>query len=147
MRKLRMSYIIGCVIFFTSVCACGAFGQAQTTGDISGVVKDPQGSVVAGATVTLKNLNTASVTSKKTLSDGIFRFLFLEPGDYSVSVDAEGMQTATTNTAVRLGQTSSLEIKLTLKGMTQTVAVTEESPIMQTENANVSTNLTARQIQ
>jgi hypothetical protein len=147
MRIMRMFAVVGCVLLMATFCAHGAFGQAGTTGDINGVVKDPQGGSVAGATVTLKNLGTAATTSKKTLTDGIFRFPLLEPGDYSVTVEAEGLQAATTNTVVRLGQTSSLEIKMTLKGMVQTVAVTAEAPILQTENGNTSTNVTVKQIQ
>ncbi|HLW97551.1 MAG TPA: carboxypeptidase regulatory-like domain-containing protein [Candidatus Acidoferrales bacterium] len=147
MRKMRMFVVLTCTLILAGLCAQGAFAQAQTTGDISGVVKDPQGSSVAGATVTVKNMSTSATASMKTNDEGIFRFALLEPGDYSVTVDAEGLQSATTNTVVRLGQVSSLEMKLTLKGTTQTVAVTAEAPIFQTENGNNSTNLTLKQIQ
>jgi hypothetical protein len=147
MRKMRLVAILTCTLILAGLCAQGAIAQAQTTGDISGVVKDPQGGSVAGAAVTLKNLSTSATATTNTNGEGIFRFPLLEPGDYSVTVEATGLQTATTNTVVRLGQISSLEMKLTLKGTTQTVAVTAEAPIMQTENGNNSTNLTLKQIQ
>lgn len=147
MTMMRKLFVFGCALLLLSVCAYGAFGQAQTTGDISGTVKDPQGGTITGATVTLKNLDTGASTLLKTLGDGIFRFPLLEPGQYSVTVEAEGLQTSTTNTAVRLGQTSSLDIQMKIKSATQTVTVTAEAPILQTENGNNSTNVTYKQIQ
>lgn len=43
MRKMRMFVVLTCTLILAGLCAQGAFAQAQTTGDISGVVKDPQG--------------------------------------------------------------------------------------------------------
>ena len=70
---------------------------AQTSGSLSGIVQDPQGAAVFGATVTLadpkKNLNLQTQTS----SEGTFSFTTLQPGDYTVTIDATGFKKAVKN--------------------------------------------------
>ena len=67
--------------------------QTTTTGDITGVVTDPSGSIVPSATVTLKD-ETKGVTQESTTNaQGTYRFYLLTPGPYTISVTSAGFQT------------------------------------------------------
>ncbi|MEO8725891.1 MAG: carboxypeptidase regulatory-like domain-containing protein [Acidobacteriaceae bacterium] len=144
-----MKKLIGClsVMFlllatFTSV----SFAQTATTGDLSGTVSDPSGAVVPNAPVALKNLQSGESQDAVTNAQGLYRFSLLKPGTYSVSVNATGFQAQSQNAAVNLGQVTTLNIKAALAGTTTTVEVTTEAPLLQNDNANLSTSFNAAQI-
>ena len=74
---------------------CGlAFAQTET-GSIIGTVTDPQGAVVAGAKVTVTNNGTGAERSTMTNSNGLYSVTNLQPGDYSVKIEAANFQPAT----------------------------------------------------
>ena len=78
--------------------------QTGTTGDVAGVVKDTTDAVIAGATVTLKSLDTGETRTATTNDAGGYRFTFLAPGSYTVSAQTAGLKTDTTKVAVQVGQ-------------------------------------------
>src|ERR1700742_4612019 len=73
----------------TLMSAVAIFAQTQSTAaDLSGTVVDPNGAVVAGATVTAKN-NSTGLTRTVTANDqGEFQIIALPPGDYEISAEA-----------------------------------------------------------
>ena len=83
---------IGKTIFAFAILALAvpfAFGQAATsTADLSGTVADPNGAVVAGATVTARNSATGFSRNVSSGSDGTYTFIGLPPGDYEVTAEA-----------------------------------------------------------
>ncbi len=70
------------------VSSAAALAQ-QGTSTIRGSVSDPQGNVVAGATVTLTNPGTSASRTVTTSDNGSFTFDFIQPGDYRVEVEAK----------------------------------------------------------
>src|SRR5215813_11715624 len=72
--------------------AAAAFGQAGDA-EISGIVKDPSGAVVAGATATVTNQDSGVTRSTTADTDGRYRFITLPPGRYSLKVEAPGFKT------------------------------------------------------
>src|SRR5262245_32726720 len=64
-----------------------------TRGGISGVVKDQQGAVVPGASVTVKNLGTGATRTAITDVNGLYRVPALEPGRYMVRTELAGFST------------------------------------------------------
>src|SRR5215813_12759973 len=85
---LSTSSVFFVVLLFSSV----AFGQAGTA-TLRGTVKDPQGNVVPGATVTLSNVGTK--TSRTTTSDlGTYSFELVPVGDYQIEVEGRGFKKA-----------------------------------------------------
>src|ERR671910_700912 len=57
---------------------------------VSGIVTDQSGAVVVGATVTLLNVNTGTKTVRKSSETGLFLFDLIDPGSYSVTIEAAG---------------------------------------------------------
>src|SRR4051812_44787147 len=105
--------------------ATSAFAQTSTTGSIEGMVTDPNGAAIKGATVTATSPNLISSQSASTGDDGRYKILNLAPGQYKITVEAGGFAKYTSNDfSVNLGRTSSADATLQLGTATATVQVT-----------------------
>jgi outer membrane receptor protein involved in Fe transport len=131
------------LIAFTLIATLG-FAQSITSGDITGVVSDPSGAVVPNATVTATNTNTGVVHHATTNGEGVYRFSFLQPGPYKLSINAQGFQPAARNVQVSVGQAANGNVALAVTAATTTIEVT--TPALQVENADVSTTFSQEQI-
>jgi hypothetical protein len=120
--------------------------QTATTGDVAGVVTDPTAAVVSGVSVTLKNLDTGSSTSRATDSQGSYNFALLQPGNYSVSASAPGFQKIVKNVTLALGSSVTANLQLSISSQQQTVEVSDQVMGVQTDDANLETNFSAQQI-
>ena len=120
--------------------------QSITSGDIVGVVADPSGAVLPNVSVTLKSDARGNTQVQSTNSHGTYRFSLLAPGSYTVSVAAPGFQDAMMSSVVTIGQATTVNIVLSVGGTTSTVEVTSDAPLLQTENADVSTSFSQTQI-
>src|SRR5712672_4570263 len=85
--RVAAGLMVGALVFF--MFSVLAFGQAQT-GTLRGTVTDPNGGVVAGATVTAKNAATCANTPTTTNGEGSYVIPNLLPGKYSVTVEQTG---------------------------------------------------------
>ena len=93
--------------------AAQLFGQLEA-GAISGTVKDASGAVIAGATVTAKNLATGAERNTKTGSIGQYLIPALTPGNYQVTIGIEKFQTYRTTTEVTVGSVATVDGQLTV---------------------------------
>ncbi len=107
--------------------------QTSTTGDIAGLVTDPTAAVVSGAPITLKNVDTGSLTSTATNGQGLYNFSFLQPGKYSVSANAAGFQKVIKTVTVILGTSTTVNLQLSLSSQNESVEVTDEVTGVQTD--------------
>jgi hypothetical protein len=132
-----------CIIVLLTVIlgAPCAWSQTTTTGSIAGKVTDPTGAVMVDTQVTLKDLGRGVVQTTKTNKDGSYRFDLLLPGPYLASVTAQGFQTTTRNMEVTVGQVASGDFELTLGATAQTVEVTAQTPLLQTEGGNLTSTI------
>lgn len=109
-QKMRLSLSPAILL----VCLLVAFPlAAQVTGaSLSGTVKGPLGAVIADAKVSAKNVANGQVTSTQTNSEGIFNLPNLSPGEYEVSVTAQGFSPKTATVALANEGTQSLDLAL-----------------------------------
>jgi len=119
-----------------------ATAQVGGSGTIQGTVTDPSGAVVAGATVTAANVETGVQTSRKTTEAGFFVLTPLQPGEYTVTVKAEGFQTLTQQhlVVIALG-TVGLNPKLQLGTSSQSIVVTDAPPLLHTDDATLGASM------
>jgi len=110
-------------------------------------VTDPSGSAIAGAAVNLKNQATGEILSATTGSTGVYQFTLLKPGMYVVSVSLTGFKQVSETVEVLLGQTALANVKLQVGTISETITVTEQGSLLQTEDANISSNFDTNQIQ
>ena len=109
--------------------------QTSTTGDVTGVVTDPSGSVVPNATVNLKDETKGGTQESKTNAQGTYHFYLLTPGPYTVTVTAAGFQTTSRRVDVAVGQIASVALQLSLGASTSSVTVTEAVPLLKPTTA------------
>src|ERR1700741_3141340 len=111
-----------------------AFSQSRNTGEIRGTVTDTSGAVVAGATVTLSNIDTGETKDFITNEDGIYDTVSTPAGNYNVTFTAKGFKKLvrgpfTLNVDV-ITENASLEVG----AISETVTVTESGvPLLETE--------------
>ncbi len=140
MTAKRLITGILAVLVIAAVMAPSMMAQSLVTGDITGTVTDPSGAVVSGATVSLKSDANGSMRTATTGSNGTYRFSLLSPGSYTVSVSASGFSKAETQTSVNIGQATVADVKMALGSNSQTVEVTSAAPLVNTDNADLSTS-------
>lgn len=124
-----------------------AGAQSIVTGAVGGTVTDSSGAVIAGADVNLKSIDTGSVLSSTTNTSGSFQFTLLKPGIYTLEVSHSGFKQLSQRTEVLLGQITLANVKLEVGATSDTVTVTEQGSLLQTEDANISSNFDTNQIQ
>jgi hypothetical protein len=126
---------IGLAVLF-STCI---FVQGQSTyGQITGSVTDPSGAAIAEARVTLTNLGTSEKRTQPTGTDGLYSFVNLIPGNYRLEVEKAGFKRITQEpVVVQVQQTSKIDISLPIGQATETVEVTSETPLLQSETSSL----------
>ncbi|MGB0034572.1 MAG: TonB-dependent receptor [Candidatus Acidiferrales bacterium] len=141
-------------LFFFSLLFAGLFLAfpnriaAQTnTVNLSGTVLDPQGLVVGGAKITMQNLATGAERNAKSDGNGRYDIVGLPPGNYSMTVEAEGFATLKNPVLkLTLGVIAEYDPQLQLKTTSETVSVTAAPDLVETGKTDVSTSITQTQI-
>ena len=121
---------------------------AQTLyGSIVGTVTDPQGAAIPGATVTATNTGTGLVVTAVTDTDGYYAFRNLLPGTYNLGASLQGFrELKQTGLRVSAGNPVRVELKLEVGALAETVNVISETTLLQTEKADLSTELGSKEI-
>jgi outer membrane receptor for ferrienterochelin and colicin len=131
------------VILLVLMAAAPAVGQSQiTTGVIDGVVVDANGGVLPGVSVEVRNVDTNLTRTIVTGQDGRFAALQLPPGRYTVTFTLSGFSTLVQeNVVVTVGQTVRLNPMMKVSGVSETVTVTTEAPVVDTTRTAASSTL------
>src|SRR5579871_3737499 len=123
-------------------------GQGETTSAIVGTVVDPAGAAISGAVVTVTNVENGLRLSVKTDDSGRFSFPQLKPGVYSVKAEADHFEAQQNNSvSAQLGQKQTVDFKLNIASASATVVVREQAPLINPDNPNTSTTLSARALE
>lgn len=126
---------------FTFLLSSLAFGQSTTEGAIGGTVVDPQGNVIPGASITVKNLGSNLKSSVTTDAQGYYRVGQLTPATYSVTVTATGFAPfRAENVTVTVGSLTAVSPHLTI-GATEQVEVTAAAPLINVTSADFAPTL------
>src|SRR5206468_5747301 len=115
---------------------------------IEGTVRDEQGGVLPGATVTLRNEQTGVSRVAVTEADGRYLFPALAPGTYTVKVELQGFATteATANT-ITIGLALTHDFQMILQSVSETVTVAGYSPVVDVTKAEIAGVVTRQQIE
>jgi hypothetical protein len=125
-----------------------AHGQTIVSGDLTGHVTDSSGAIVVGATVTLSSDADGSKRVETTNAEGVFRFSLLPPGTYTAKVSSTGLVGAATHVVVSVGKASIINIAVQPASVATEIVVDSSSqPLLQTEDANITTIVDARSIE
>lgn len=152
-RKRRLPIItLGMIVsmgLFALVIGASNLGAqiAVSNTALSGSIYDSSGAAIPGATVTLTNTSQAFARTFITLSDGRYSFLGVPAGSYTLRVEKSGFRPyEQTGIALEVALPAIQDVSLQVGAATQAVTVTASAALLQTSNANESTDLTARQV-
>ncbi len=131
MRLKFFVVLLACIVF------AAPFVVAQTSGEISGVVRDPSGVPLPGATVTITGPQMPTGRSTTTLSDGVFRFTALPPGTYHLKAELPGMGAFDQDVVVALVKVTEVHPVLRATAR-EAIEVSAALPLVDTKATNIS---------
>lgn len=147
MRRNLMSSVR---ILFCGLMILGTaqLAAAQFKAGVQGTVTDSSGAVVASATVTITNTETAQSQTTVASGDGFYRFNGLAPGRYNIAAtQANFKQKVVENFSVSGETLQGLDIVLEAGGISETVTVSDDNqPLLRTEDANIDNTITRAEI-
>ncbi len=124
-----------------------AFAQGSTTATIRGTVQDPSGGVLPGATVTATNTGTKGVQTAVTDDRGQYLFAGLFPGPYDLKVELSGFKTyEQKGLTLSPNDNRGIDVRLEIGSQTETVTVTSQLELIQTQTGAREGVLNAKQI-
>jgi hypothetical protein len=133
-----------CALLFTSTMA---WSQGSTTATVRGTIQDSSGGIVPGATVTLTNAGTKSVQTATSDDRGQYLFAGLFPGTYDLKVELSGFKTyERKGLSLSPNDNRGIDVRLDVGQQTETVTVTGQQEVIQTETGAREGVLTAKQI-
>src|SRR5438128_3304991 len=133
----KLTYAI-CSFMLLIVVGLGA-AMAQTgSSNITGSVRDVNGAVVPGATVTAKNEATGVTSTQTTTDSGLYAFSSLPVGKYTITVEKQGFKTLQkTNNVLEVGIPLTVDVALEVGQVSETVNVQGGLEQLQTANATI----------
>jgi len=146
MRLRPISELLLAVFFVAASPANRLNAQTTTSGALTGVVTDPSHAVVPDAGVEIKDNAKGTTQSAKTDREGVYRFFFLAPETYTLTVTHEGFRRESRAVRVLLGPPVTVNVTLELATEHTTVNVTGEAPLIQADNGDVSATMNQKQI-
>jgi carboxypeptidase family protein/TonB-dependent receptor-like protein len=133
-------------LFFLLILTFPLFAQTPS-GEISGVIYDPTGSVVAGVKVTLTNQATNAVREVATNESGLYAIPAIPPGVYLLKVEKTGFRAIERrNVEVLVGSSSRIDVTLEIGELTNVVEIAGGAPVIQSENASIGTVIENRSV-
>jgi len=135
------------LVWFVALAGLGLPAMAQiNTGNVFGHVTDEQGMAVPGGTATLTGPAAPMTTSVD--AGGLFRFLKVPPGTYTVTVVMPGFTTVTReNVSVSVGQNTPVDVALKLSNIQETITVTSATPLLDPRKVETGQNFSHEELQ
>jgi hypothetical protein len=125
----------------------GSVGAQEFRATVRGQVVDSSQAALPGATVTVRNQETGEVATATSNNQGEYSVPFLRPGLYSVTVEMSGFQTYTrTDMRLQVSQVAVINAQLGVGGVTESVSVSAEAPLLENSNANRGTVIDSARI-
>jgi len=133
--------------FLLAICfANGLRAQTTTSGAMTGVVTDQSGAVVPNADVEIRDINKGTIESTKSDRDGVYRFFFLSPSRYTLTVEHDRFRKENRSVTVLLETPVTVNITLEIAKAYSEITVTGETPVIQADNGDVSITMSQKQI-
>ncbi len=128
--------IIGAILFTVFAIAI----QAQTQGEITGLVTDSSGAVMPGANVTVMNKATGATRKVTTNTEGLYAFPSLPPGEYELKVEQSGFKISRVdNIKLEVQGSARLDVTLEVGQVGETVTIDSSPAILNSDNATLGT--------
>ncbi|SRR6266536_138616 len=141
----QLTSLLG-LLLLALLCTVSAYGQVLY-GSLTGTVEDSSGAAVSGAKVVALNVSTGVTHSATSDASGIYRFTTLLPGAYKITISAPNFASQVTeNVRVSVNTVARVDGRLKVAQANENVTVTTEAPLLQTDRADLHTDLSAAEI-
>ena len=146
---LKSTLLYGVLLAALLMVNCSLHGQdLTTTANISGTVADTTGAVLPGATVKITGEVNGISRTVRTTVDGTYLVPLLPPGNYDVTVQADGFSGyEQKGITLSPGQGAKQDVRLAVGGGNQEVVVSSQAPLLDTADANLSAEVDSKQIE
>ncbi len=136
------------LLVLTAIFSIGILAQAGgSTAEIKGRILDPNGAVLPNVTVTATDNTKNFSRSTTTDENGDYRFLSLPPGTYQIKAERSGFSTQIQpDFQVTIGQIIEIDFSMKVGNQSETVTVTSEAPVIETESSQQSTTINEQYI-
>jgi hypothetical protein len=146
-RISRKAAVVAAIVMMVALVAAPPASAQSLYGSIVGTVDDQSGAPVPGANVTATNTGTGHKVDAQTDADGNFTFRNLQPGTYDLHATLTGFrELKRTGVRVTAGNPIRQDLKLEVGTVAEAVTVTAESTLLQTEKADLHTELTSKEL-
>jgi hypothetical protein len=126
---------------------CNLVVAQEVSAGITGRITDPTGAAIVGAQVTARDVQRGTVWPTQTNQEGIYAFPRIPAGTYEVKVEAKGFKTAVrSNTVLEVNQRARLDMSMELGALAETIEVSGEAPLLNTDTTIVGSTLTSNTI-
>jgi hypothetical protein len=128
-----------CLIFLAVFAICGPVAAQINTGKITGIINDPAGAAISGATVRATNRSTSVVSTVPSQDNGSYLINFLIPGHYTVEAESAGFRRSVENDVeVTAGGTARIDFTMSVGEVHQTIEVEAHPNVVNTESAELT---------
>lgn len=137
------------LIFLLGVLSCCAWSTVaqEVSAGITGRVTDPSGLGIAGANVTARDIQRGTDWPTVTNENGIYAFPRVPIGTYELKVEAKGFKSVVqSNITLEVNQRARIDVAMQVGGVTETVTVTGEGALLQTDTTQVGSVISAQTI-
>src|SRR5499426_1899766 len=139
---------VGLAIVTLCMVTIASMSYAQATSTFNGRVLDQGDAVLPGVTITATNNATGVVRTTVTNADGSYYLPGLEPGVYEVKTELAGFAPAARqNVNLAINATLTIDFKLALAGLNETLTVTGEAPLIEATQSKLATTIQTEEIQ
>jgi Carboxypeptidase regulatory-like domain len=114
---------------------------AQFTGGLQGTVQDQKGAIVPEAKVALANVDTGVTQMAVSNATGVYRFVSLAPGNYTVSTTVQGFAPASVSFNLATNEVRDVPLTLSIENAASTVTVTTAAPLIDTSDSRFEQTL------
>ena len=143
---MRIPKILIPTVVALTLCSV-AFGQGVASGDLHVTVKDPKGSLVTGATVTVRDEGKGVERVASASGPGEYSARTLPPASYMVTVSAQGFANAQIpGVVITVGGSEDLPVTLGVAGTTETVEVSAVADVVETARSSTTDTVNQKQI-
>jgi hypothetical protein len=127
------------IMAMLSILSGTASAQTSGAGTISGTLTDPKGALIPTASVTVRNTDTGTERALSSNDVGLYSVPFLQPGHYEVTASKAGFsKLVRKGLTLQVGQTMTVDLSLTIQTTAETVTVTDEASVVDTEKTEMS---------
>jgi hypothetical protein len=147
MARTRVAGYVCAVVVAVLLSCTVSHAQMGNTGFVDGIITDPSGAAIAGASVTLRDRATGAERNDTTKESGRFSFASVVPGRYDITISKAGFrQLKFADQEVVVGESRTFDAKLEIGAPTETVEVVAANTELQTLNATIGNTVTSKSL-